>query len=633
MHKPQSRKSGCLVARHLADLAACTREKNLVGGRSYSASSRTHVTLQSSMVHNRFGRNDCPSNVRRGMQCDTCKAWWHFKYMGLQDDQVSQLANSPDPFVCASCLYTEGAMHSQTKKKAIKTKPIPHYRITQASKVLGRAVSVQKANPTIRRLCEDRPLDARKLGHSSSREEMQKRLPDGVSSADPKLKAKPIVVIAHCAPEITPRQTTATPDSSFYSTTADPLNSKGVDALEEASLTWTERPNSTLSKVATLIVDTVVAQDHDSQSLKPDHGEPNSPSYTQLATLIAGDSDVHTGAKERRLQPNKPYTTRQIRKLLAGFKVQSSEKTSLMGAPPKELLGAATQRSKPHGDTIPTKSRQHAQEAKQTQDRPLSNSKPGRPKDVNERATSSNGRNFRPRGKNFVHQSLFNKLCDIKQSVCLEQPSIIALTETWLTPDVSYAEISIDGYSVFRADSKRGRAGGVALYLHAALPIPIVLSDTTPAPFCDALWLQVPLRGSDSPVLGVVYRNPSSPPEDDHFLIRTLGQLSSSYHFTHLLLVGDFNAPKAPWTELQRVGSSGPFAAASTEVVQQSAWTQHVVAPTRYRAGQQPSLLDLAITNERHFVDQVTINAPLGHRDHCVVSSPPRGLNSYLRPV
>ncbi|GAA50217.1 hypothetical protein CLF_104247 [Clonorchis sinensis] len=343
-----------------------------------------------------------------------------------------------------------------------------------------------------------------------------------------------------------------------------------------------------------------------------------------------------------------------------------------MGAPPKELPGTVTKRSKPHRDAFPTKPRQHAQEAKQTQDRPSSNSKPDRPEEVNERTTSSNGRNFRPRGKktsstkanrpaqtglpqgekNTANEkqptkppiegtgkyasevtsepaaqtrrttikpanlpgyttlgsspseaaetalkclstnclSLFNKLCDIKQSVCLEQPSIIALTETWLTPDVSGAKISIDGYSIFRADSKRGRAGGVALYLHAALPIPIVTSGTAPAPFCNELWLQVPLRGSDSVLLGVVYRSPSSPPEDDHFLIRTLGQLSSSYHFTHLLLVGDFNAPKAPWTELQ------------------------------YRAGQQPSLLDLVITNERHFVDQVTINAPLGHSDHCVLT-------------
>ncbi|GAA55216.1 hypothetical protein CLF_107294 [Clonorchis sinensis] len=42
----------------------------------------------SSMVHNKCGRNGCPSNVRRGMQCHTCKTWWHFKCTGLQDDQV-----------------------------------------------------------------------------------------------------------------------------------------------------------------------------------------------------------------------------------------------------------------------------------------------------------------------------------------------------------------------------------------------------------------------------------------------------------------------------------------------------------------------------------------------------------------
>ncbi|GAA48742.1 ribosome biogenesis protein NSA2 [Clonorchis sinensis] len=309
---------------------------------SYSASSRTHVTSQCRLLSAVI---DAPQQMWAkwlSVELETRYAmphlqrWWHFKCTGLQDDQ----------------------------------------------KILGRAVSVQKANPTVRRLSEDRPLDARKLGHSSSREEVRKRLPDGANSADPKLKAKPIVVIAPCAPESTPRQTTATPDSSFYSTTADPSNSKGSDALEEASLT---------------------------------------PSYTQLATLIAIGSDVHTSAKERRLQPNKPYTIRQGRKLLAGFKLQSSEKTSLMGAPSKELLGAATQRSKPHRDTFPTKPRQNAQEAKQT---------------------------------------------------------------------------------------------------------------------------------------------PSSPPEDDHFLIRTLGQLSSSYHFTHLLLVGDFNAPKAPWTALsvmwlRKVSSKG----------------------------------------------------------------------------
>ncbi|GAA48615.1 hypothetical protein CLF_101823 [Clonorchis sinensis] len=103
---------------------------------------------------------------------------------------------------------------------------------------------------------------------------------------------------------------------------------------ERRLISWSSTP----SKVASLLVDTVVIHDPDSQNHKPDYSESGSPSYTQLAKLSARVSDVHASTKGRRLQPNKPYTIRQIRKLLAGLKVQSSAKTSFMGAPPKELL-------------------------------------------------------------------------------------------------------------------------------------------------------------------------------------------------------------------------------------------------------------------------------------------------------
>ncbi|GAA53666.1 hypothetical protein CLF_110738 [Clonorchis sinensis] len=358
-----------------------------------------------------------------------------------------------------------------------------------------------------------------------------------------------------------------------------PLTSKGSDALEEASLTWTKRPksqflgwtesdlrrqaakptdksticidlylgecrgnrtptkkanlltsSSTPPKVAPLILDTVVAQYPDSQGHKPDHSEPENPPYIPLATLIAGDSDDHTGANERRLRPNKPYTTRQIRKLLAGFKVQSSEKTSLMGAPPKELPGAATQRSKHHRGTFPTKSRQNAQEAKQTRDRPLSNSEPGRPEEVKERATSSNGRNFRPRGKK------------------LRPPKLIGPRK----PGSHRAKKTLQVKSNPRNHQSREQTNMPQSSL----------------------------------------RSPRLKPDMQTLSLSTC-------------LVGDLSAPKTTWMELQRVGSSKLFAAALTEVVQQSAWTQHVVAPTNYRAGQLSSLMDLVITNERHFVDQM----------------------------
>jgi hypothetical protein len=176
------------------------------------------------------------------------------------------------------------------------------------------------------------------------------------------------------------------------------------------------------------------------------------------------------------------------------------------------------------------------------------------------------------------------------------------------------------GYSIFRADSNRGRAGGIALYFSTTLPTPTVTFQRSPSLSIDVLWAQFPLDGSDSLLIGVVYRTPSSLRENDLRLIQDLEHLSLQFHFTHLLLVGDFNAPKASWTDPNRVDDGDNFSSLLTQVVRRNAWTQHVKAPTRYRSGQRPSLLDLIITNESHFVDCVVIKPPLGHSDHCLLS-------------
>ncbi|GAA56701.1 hypothetical protein CLF_111385 [Clonorchis sinensis] len=65
-------------------------------------------------------------------------------------------------------------------------------------------------------------------------------------------------------------------------------------------------------------------------------------------------------------------------------------------------------------------------------------------------------------GRMYETQSacLFNKLLNIQQPACFERQPTIAPTETWLTPDVYGAEISIDGYKFFPADSKNGREAG-----------------------------------------------------------------------------------------------------------------------------------------------------------------------------
>ena len=40
---------------------------------------------------------------------------------------------------------------------------------------------------------------------------------------------------------------------------------------------------------------------------------------------------------------------------------------------------------------------------------------------------------------------------------------------------------------------------------------------------------------------------------------------------------------------------------------------------TRFRCGQKPSLLDLVITNEKHFIDNIDIKAPFGKSDHATL--------------
>ncbi|GAA53422.1 hypothetical protein CLF_110187, partial [Clonorchis sinensis] len=198
---------------------------------SYSASSRNQVTSQYSLLSavidaklESFSKALTDANTKNA-------ATWTKVDKELSSLNEYLALSTPDPLAAKKVIQLSDA--------AIKTATAS---LVDRRKILERAISLQKTNSTIRRLSENRPLDARKLGHSNSREEVRKRLSDGASSADPKLNAKPIVVIAPCAPEGTPRQTTAAPDSNLYSTTADFSNSKGSDALEEASLTWTERP-------------------------------------------------------------------------------------------------------------------------------------------------------------------------------------------------------------------------------------------------------------------------------------------------------------------------------------------------------------------------------------------------------
>ena len=63
-----------------------------------------------------------------------------------------------------------------------------------------------------------------------------------------------------------------------------------------------------------------------------------------------------------------------------------------------------------------------------------------------------------------------NKLIQFHTAVALKKPSIICITETWLTPDIQNLEILSDSeYSVYRKDRPQRRGGGVLTAIHNSI--------------------------------------------------------------------------------------------------------------------------------------------------------------------
>ena len=212
--------------------------------------------------------------------------------------------------------------------------------------------------------------------------------------------------------------------------------------------------------------------------------------------------------------------------------------------------------------------------------------------------------------------SLTNKLPEIKQLAHDKIPYAMAFTETWLTSEYRDSEVAIPGFSLIRTDSSRGRYGGVAIYFRNDLPPSLIYFDFPAQPMADTLWLRLPLRHPDALLIGPVYWSPFSDLEKDYELLKSIRDFILSHHCSHLLLLDEFNAPEIIWDEGV---SAGGFSSRLFHLVQEEDWTQHVREPTRYRAAQRPSLLDLLFTNESHLVDRIQISEPLGKKDHAVL--------------
>ena len=132
------------------------------------------------------------------------------------------------------------------------------------------------------------------------------------------------------------------------------------------------------------------------------------------------------------------------------------------------------------------------------------------------------------------------------------------------------------------------------------------------------MTVEVRLNNRQTACICTVYRSPNSDFTNNGNLNMFLKSLSNK-GFSQLLIVGDFNYSCIDWKIghcLSGVNSAGfQF----VETIRDCFLYQHILEPTRGRGSDKPSLIDLVLTNEKHTVDSVVLEAPLGKSDHALL--------------
>ena len=118
----------------------------------------------------------------------------------------------------------------------------------------------------------------------------------------------------------------------------------------------------------------------------------------------------------------------------------------------------------------------------------------------------------------------------------------------------------------------------------------------------------------DTLLYACVYRSPNSTNENNQKLIDNI--VEAKYNYNEIILIDDFNYPEINWdTESSSASRSQGF----IDLVQDLGLYQLITEPTRYRSGQEPSLLDLIMTSDDNLISNIDLKAPLGKSDHVVI--------------
>ena len=146
------------------------------------------------------------------------------------------------------------------------------------------------------------------------------------------------------------------------------------------------------------------------------------------------------------------------------------------------------------------------------------------------------------------------------------------------------------------------RGGGVLLYVKDTIPAyEIQLREEADCE--EAIWCKL-VTGHKTVTMGVVYRCPNITKESNEKIQNAIREVSKG----DCIVMGDFNHGNIQWDTLESTGVEDQQFMC---LIQDNFLIQHVLEPTR--GGR---VLDLVLSSQKEFVDNVKIQEPLGSSDH-----------------
>ena len=199
-------------------------------------------------------------------------------------------------------------------------------------------------------------------------------------------------------------------------------------------------------------------------------------------------------------------------------------------------------------------------------------------------------------------RSIMNKKSELNIMVNDSDPHIIGITESWANRDITDAELGLEGYVMFRKDRMGRRGGGVLLYVKDTIPAyEIQLREEADCE--EAIWCKL-VTGHKTVTMGVVYRCPNITKESNEKIQNAIREVSKG----DCIVMGYFNHGNIQWDTLESTGVEDQQLMC---LIQDNFLIQHVLEPTRGRR-----VLDLVLSSQKEFVDNVNIQEPLGSSDH-----------------